>query len=165
MRNKLSDSDLQSKTIAWLRLPLVICVVFIHSFGPPETAHMREINYLSISGMDMYNIIRVWGSHVVTYICNSCFFMFSGYLFFFKITKWNKETYFKKLRSRITALVVPYLLWNIIPILAVVFISITGRIIKQDGDWGRILAFFNTIRERGVWNIFWNYNQWGGGGD
>jgi peptidoglycan/LPS O-acetylase OafA/YrhL len=79
---------LQSETIDWLRFPLVIFVVFIHSFGLPRTVNMQDINYSALSGMDIYNIIRVMCTNVVTHICNYCFFIFSGFLFFYRIDKW-----------------------------------------------------------------------------
>jgi hypothetical protein len=40
---------------------------------------------------------------------------------------------------------------------------IGGRLIKQDGDWGRMSIFFNGLLEKGIWNIFWHYNTWGTG--
>jgi hypothetical protein len=55
MDNYSTPQLLQSETIAWLRFPLVICVVFIHSFGLPDTVNMQEINYFALSGMDIYN--------------------------------------------------------------------------------------------------------------
>jgi peptidoglycan/LPS O-acetylase OafA/YrhL len=157
----MDNNKLQSKTIDWLRFPLVICVVFIHSFGRPETADMQQINYSGLTGMDIYNIIRVCGSHVATHICNSCFFMFSGFLFFYNLEKWNKNIYLKKIRRKIRTLLIPYIVWNLINVLIRPIIIIGGRIVKKDGDWGRFSLFFNEIMDKGIWNIFWHFNTWG----
>jgi peptidoglycan/LPS O-acetylase OafA/YrhL len=87
--------------------------------------------------------------------------MFSGYLFFYNIKEWNKTVYAKKLKSRIKTLLIPYVLWNTISVLATPLVTIAGRLIKQDGDWDRLTIFINEIMEKGIWNIFWHYNTWG----
>jgi peptidoglycan/LPS O-acetylase OafA/YrhL len=87
--------------------------------------------------------------------------MFSGYLFFYNITEWNKKIYLKKIKTRIKTLLIPYFLWNIINVLMTPVIIVGGRIIKRDGDWGRFSVFINEIMEKGIWNIFWHYNTWG----
>jgi fucose 4-O-acetylase-like acetyltransferase len=151
-------NNLQSETIDWLRFPLVIFVILIHSFGLP--VNLTEINYSAISGMDIYNVIRIFIREIAG-ICNSVFFLFSGYLFFSNINMFNKETYTKKLKSRIKTLLVPYILWNIICVI-IRFVSIWGgRIIKKDGDWERFTIFFNELLDKGIWDIFWHYNTWG----
>jgi len=160
----MSDAKftLQSETIDWLRFPLVIFVIFIHSFGLPENVNLREIDFSVFSGMDVYNIIRVVVRKIAG-ICNSCFFLFSGYLFFFKVSIWNKEIYFEKIKTRIKTLLIPYMLWNTIQVMITPVIIIGGRIVKKDGDWNRLPVFFNTLIEKGIWNIFLHYNTWGTG--
>lgn len=39
------------------------------------------------------------------------FFAISGYMFFWGINSFNKDTYIKKLKKRIQSLLVPYLFW------------------------------------------------------
>jgi surface polysaccharide O-acyltransferase-like enzyme len=143
--------ELQSKTIDWLRFPLVIGVVFIHMH---PFVDMRGVNFLSFSSSDFYCIVGTWGSYVVTTIAVPCFFMFSGYLFFYKIAKWNKAIYLKKIKSRTKTLVVPYLLWNLI----LIFIYAALKLKKMDGS---IWTFFNDLYDNGLWRILWNYNEWG----
>jgi hypothetical protein len=57
-------------------------------------------------------------------------------------------------------LLIPYVLWNIINVLIRPIIIIGGRIIKNDGDWGRFSILFNELLDKGIWNIFWHYNTW-----
>jgi surface polysaccharide O-acyltransferase-like enzyme len=147
----MTTNELQSKTINWLRFPLVIAVVFIH-MNP--VVDMQQVCYSSLSGMDIYSIVGALVSHVLTGIAVPCFFMFSGFFFFYKTEKWNRSVYLKKLKSRFTTLVVPYLLWNLIPI----FISATAKTIKMDGS---IWIYFNGLYDKGLWRIFWNYCEWG----
>jgi hypothetical protein len=126
----------------------------------PETVNVREISLSVLSGMDIYNIIRIIVRKIAS-ICNDGFFLFSGFLFFLNIDVWNRAIYFKKLKTRINTLLVPYLLWNIINVIIRPVIIIGGRLIKKDGDWDRISIFFNELLEKGIWNIFWHYNTWG----
>jgi hypothetical protein len=155
-----NNQHLQYDTIDWLRFPLVIFVIFIHSFGLPETVNLKEINYSAFSSMDMYNIIRIIVREISS-ICNSGFFLFSGFLFFVNVEVWNKTIYFKKIKARIHTLLIPYLLWNSINVLIRPIIIIGGRLIKKDGGWERMPIFFNELLEKGIWNIFWHYNTWG----
>jgi hypothetical protein len=136
--------------------------VFIHNFGLPTIINLSEIDYSAFSGMDAYNIIRVIVRRIAL-ICNSSFFLFSGFLFFFNITVWNREIYFKKLKTRINTLLIPYLLWNTLSVIIRPIMIAGGRLIKKDGDWNRITIFFNELLEKGIWNIFWRYNTWGTG--
>jgi hypothetical protein len=161
MYNKTAAA-LQYTTIDGLRFPLIICVIFIHSFGLPETVNLHEINYSAFSGMDAYNIIRIIVRKIAS-ICNDVFFLFSGFLFFFNVNVWNKTIYFKKLKTRISTLLIPYLLWNTINVIVRLMIIVGGRLIKKDGDWDRMTIFFNELTEKGLWNIYWHYNTWGSG--
>jgi hypothetical protein len=156
-----NNQRLQSETIDWLRFPLVIFVVFIHSFGLPRTANLAEINYSALSGMDIYNIIRVVIREIAA-ICNSGFFLFSGYLFFSNVDRFNQETYLKKIKTRVKTLLIPYVLWNLIAILSQLAMIWGGGIIKQEGDYGSFTLFFNDILDKGIGNIFWHFSTWNG---
>jgi hypothetical protein len=135
-------------------------VIFIHNFGLPETVNLTEINYSAVSGVDIYNIIRTAVREIVG-ICNSGFFLFSGYLFFSNISIFNKEIYIKKLKTRIKTLLIPYILWNLIKVILQPVMILGGRLIKKDGEWERFALFFNELIDKGIWNIFLHYNTWG----
>lgn len=114
---------LQSKTISLLRFPLALMVVFIHSFG--ESASSYEVaSWTNINGMDVYNIFRIFFSHVVSHPAVPVFFMISGFLFFYKIESYNWRMYFSKLRKRFRTVFIPYLIWNLIPILYIIMVKV-----------------------------------------
>ncbi|WP_374708419.1 hypothetical protein [Bacteroides thetaiotaomicron] len=52
-------------------------------------------------------------------IRNPLFFFFSGFFFFRKLEKWSLDFYHLQLKKRVISLLLPYLLWNILMILAV----------------------------------------------
>lgn len=81
MKQELDMKKLQSSVIDWLRFPLAIAVVFIHSFG----AYPFDLDTLHsgpFTGMSIYNWIRICFSHVFTHIAVPTFYVISGYLFF-----------------------------------------------------------------------------------
>lgn len=92
---KMSLNPLTSKTINNLRLPLILGVVLIHS------------NYL-------HGALSHFLCSDFTRCCVPLFFFISGLLFFQGITDFSKKVYLKKLKSRTTTLLIPYLIWNFI---------------------------------------------------
>lgn len=132
----LSADEIQSKTINWLRFPLAVAVVLIHISPKIDT---QSINYSSLSSDDLYALFASLFSHVITYIAVPCFFLFSGFLFFFKVNRFTRELYFKKLRVRALTLLVPYLLWNLLPILS-------NTAIKSflHSKWMEVLSFISN---------------------
>lgn len=89
MKNKQNYTDLQSRTIEWLRFPLVVAVVFIHSFGEPKEYVLPLQNISTFSGVDIYNLTRICFSHVLTHIAVPVFFVISGYLFFYNVKEFT----------------------------------------------------------------------------
>ena len=106
----------QSKTINWLRFPLIVLVVYIHNYGSAYD-YTPIINWTNITSVDIYEIIRILFSKVISHIAVPCFFLISGYLFFYNVCDFNKQIYVLKLKKRVKTLLVPYLLWNIIAII------------------------------------------------
>ena len=102
------DRELQSQTIEWLRFPMTVGVVFIHSSG-----HSLGTG----RGVWVYEYIRRVMSFTVPEICVPTFLFLSGYLFFYGMNEWSKSNYFIKVRKRIRSLIIPYVLWNFIAML------------------------------------------------
>lgn len=155
MPNNTSIDQLQSKTIDWLRFPLTIAVVFIHSFGDPKIIDMQSINYAQLSGMDIYNIIRVAISHVITHIAVPTFFLFSGFLFFLNMKKWDFSFYLDKMKNRFRTLVIPYFLWNLLAILVVGIPPLLLFLVKNVP-----YTFWDVLFDKGLLSCFWNCQTW-----
>ena len=106
----MTNDELLSKTISYLRFPLIVGVVFIHN-------KMGEIN---IQGKTIDYDAWPWLTHTMDFfssvlptIAVPLFFFISGFLFFYKVD-FSKVVYKKKLKSRSKTLLVPYLIWNFI---------------------------------------------------
>ena len=106
----LDAEALQSKTIDYLRFPMALAVVFIHS---PGDVPMSPVHYDAFTWPDFYNLLRIVFSHVLTHIAVPVFYVISGYLYFLNVKQWSKSEYKRKSRSRLYTLVIPYLLWNV----------------------------------------------------
>ena len=149
----INTEGLQSQTIRWLRFPLAVAVVFTHNISNTEVnAYISQIDWLNLSGMDVYNSIQYLVSCLIARCARPCFFIFSGFLFFQKINEWNKQVYFEKIKRRVKTLIIPYLLWNIIPLVIMFFF----RFIRSDGS---LTMWFDQLNEKGILKVFWNYHS------
>lgn len=110
----MNKDQLLSKTISFLRFPLIVGVVFIHfSLVNGIDVHGSK---LGLNNPDWYFFVVNLISEVIAKIAVPLFFFFSGFLFFYK-KDFNLNVYKSSLSSRVRTLLVPYLLWNLIAIL------------------------------------------------
>lgn len=109
--------NLQSKTIDFLRFPMMVMIVFIH------------IGISKQCDNSIVTTIYTLFSQILSRIGVPLFFVFSGYLFFFSKdntqTTFNKNTYLYKLKKRAKTLLVPYLFWNALMIVFVLIMQKT----------------------------------------
>ena len=101
-----TDEYLQSKAISFLRFPLIVGVLFIHS----QTS-LSVVGGISNIETPIFDVIRDLFSLILPAVSVPLFFIMSGYLFFYNTT-FSKECYLRKLKKRIKTLLVPYLFWN-----------------------------------------------------
>jgi peptidoglycan/LPS O-acetylase OafA/YrhL len=144
-----TSSELQYKVFDWLRFPLIVGVVFIHSFGQPFD--FPAVDFGQLSGTDCYNLFRVSISKVLTHVCVPTFYLISGYLFFVGLEKWDNNIYIRKLKKRCKSLLAPFLIWNTIALV----LPLLGAF-RHDG-WIGVQGF---LQEHGYWHLYWDSNQW-----
>lgn len=153
----MKNTVLQSQVIDWLRFPLIIGVVFIHSFGS-HTYDLQIMHSDPFSGVSTFNWIRICLSNVITHISVPVFYLISGYLFFYNLGGAFDINIFKnKIKKRFRSLFIPYLLWNLIAILIVVILKLGAHIVKKK-PLSNILVWF---QDNGWWHLFWDNNVWG----
>ena len=145
----MTKEELQSKTITWLRFPLAVAIVLVHTVDYDLRAVVLQIDYSNLSGMDIYNVIRFLVSDVFCRVATSCFCIFSGFLFFYKNNVWNINVYFKKIKRKTRTLALPYVLWNIIPVAITALLAV----MKFEDS----MSDMNKLWEGGILKIFWNY--------
>lgn len=147
--------ELQSKTIDYLRFPLAVLVVFIHT--AQSGAALRMIDYGNLKGSDVYDILTVIFSQTIATIAVPLFFVMSGYLFFINVKEWNKNEYVKKLKSRAKTLLIPYLAWN-----AIVLLLAIGRALYTYYTSGEVDYLLQQLTTVWGWlKPFWSQSYYG----
>lgn len=143
--------DTQYKTIEALRFICAVLVVLRHTSG-----------FINVNGSDypIYKFIVALFSYGITEVCVPVFFMISGYLFFTKLHTWDWSVYRAKIKSRISTLVVPYSVWNVVAVFASM-----GVVVASTGNIQQALSVFS---DNGRLRIFWDCanisvsDTWGG---
>ena len=120
-----TSEQLQSKVISLLRFPLIVGVVLIHTQintinnieGDPSAAYPFD------GAFPLYESVFYLFAQILTRVSVPLFFMFSGFLFFYKTKEFTFHVYISKIKKRVRTLLVPYLFWNI---LFIVFYNLVG---------------------------------------
>lgn len=137
----LEGNDHISKTISFMRFPLIVMVVFIHSYismpyyGSNVTANMVPI---------FFNI-QFLLSEIIACIAVPLFFLISGFLFFYKLIEFNSVTYTNKLKKRYRSLFIPYIFWDLLAIVITFIIQI---------------LFPSVLSGQGSMVISWKASEW-----
>jgi len=151
---KNNTKEIQSQVIELLRFPLIILVVFVHMIPFERQALSWELN-----GANVYRIVTEVISHHIGRLAVPCFFLFSGYFFFIKITEWNSKVYASQLKKRFHTLLIPYLLWNILFVPVILFKNLVFQKINLPLDDN-----YEKLHSLSVYGILWgeplNFPLW-----
>lgn len=137
-----------------LRFPLAILVVFVHGFG--AEIDIAELHASGLTGMAIYDYVRLFFSVVIARSAVPIFFIISGYLLFLKVEDYSKTVYMAKLRKRLYSLVVPYFSWIVLLILWTLMFMV-GGILLHGKPWTRIIVYF---QENGYLHMLWDSSVW-----
>ncbi len=137
------------EVIDWLRFPLVLLVVYIHSVG--DEIKYDSIDFSHLSSFDLYNLLKVGISNVLAHIAVPIFFFISGFLFFRNIKEWDYSIYILKLKKRIKSLFLPFILWNSIAI----FLILQGLIRTHGLD-----SAIDFLGDNHYLRLYWDCNMW-----
>lgn len=140
-------TELQSKTISFLRFPLIVLVVIAHSYFRGS-----QLSVFDSGSIPLYENVSYLLSSILGKIATPLFFFISGFLFFYKKDTFTFSTYKEKIKKRIRGIFVPYVLWNLL-VIAYYFVLQTFRLGEGAlsekfitaytiSDW--IYAFWNT---------------------
>ena len=145
------DKDKVERTILSsinsLRFPLILGVVFLHTFVIDEGLLGRvPYPHGEFPILEGFEYLLKTG---IGDLCVACFFVISGYLFF-RSGSLNREDYTRKLKSRLHTLFIPYIFWNTAFIL---FVTIVGLVFPSlAGDRRSVFTF-----ELNDWlNAYWD---------
>lgn len=141
---KLSNNKL-SGVMELLRFPLALAVVYLHCGGTAGTHIWHDgLN------TEFVDLLRITISHVIAHVAVPSFFLISGYLYF-KEGYFTFSNYKKKQKKRLFTLVIPYLIWNIIPCSIILMKRVGGACMS--GNWENVCLYFESIE----WlHVFWD---------
>lgn len=104
------EEDIQSRTIRFLRFPLIVAVVLIHT----RLDHVVVNGHLltETARFPVFALCQHIVSTEIARIAVPLFYFMSGYLFFYRSTPFSLAVYGQKIKKRGHSLLVPYLFWN-----------------------------------------------------
>ena len=147
------NDALTSSVIRFLRFPLIVMVVMIHSHF--KVVSMGGIDYVfDLKEFPIYCNVSFLLSKLMASIAVPMFYVFSGYLFFKNDSSFTVNNYLGKLRKRLKNLLIPYIFWNIVVVLFY-FLAQTFMPSMVSGN-NKPIVDYNIID----WlRVFWNYQD------
>lgn len=133
---KEKDSNMSLCTNV-LRVIMIIFVIFVH-----ENLNKERDGYL---GLVIANTVN---------IAVPIFFFISGY-YFFHGKELTLSLYKIKLARRFHTLLIPYILWNLVPFLNVIGGNLFS-ILFRGKSFDTLKTYLSDIWNNGIWRIWWN---------
>ena len=99
--------SLLSRTISFLRFPMIFFILYLHVVLG-AWSNGRIVSDTTFVGYELVRFIFVEG---FSRIFVPCFFLISGFLFFY-YSGFDRHIYWEKMKKRFRSLLVPYLFWN-----------------------------------------------------
>ena len=112
--------QLQSQVISFLRFPLAVAVIMIHTSVSDITIGGERL--AELMPLPVYDFTYGFLDTVFMQVAVPLFFFISGFLFFFKETGFGLKEYGQKLKKRARTLLVPYIFWNL-AMLAIMYLG------------------------------------------
>lgn len=142
----MPKADTTPDTFAYLRFPLALTVVFIHSMG----SQLPEITpAFGMPGWG-YHAFRLSLSCLLPAFAVPLFFLISGYFFFLNMPRWDATLYRSKMKRRLFTLLLPYLLWNLLYALHLSWPTLAPAL-SGKGSWSDWIARLESF---GGWRMF-----------
>lgn len=144
------------------RVPLSIAVFLSHAGSGMDMDKFQVIRYEDC-GNQIVGLFFDLLNGMMPIMVIPGFFLISGYLFFLKweeregVKVWSWICYGKKLHSRLFSLLIPYILWNIIPL----FVELVFCVIKCY-DRNLTHEMYHVLQGKFP-RMFWAFHEWGGG--
>ncbi|MFT3993921.1 MAG: acyltransferase [Dysgonomonas sp.] len=149
--------ELQSKVIDYIRFPLAVGIVWIHTAGAINVDTIQQIDLNVVTGDKVYAILTIIFAKLIFLAAVPLFFIISGYYYFYNVKSWGRGEYVRKTKSRLKSLVIPYFIWNAIAFSIAVAQGLF--IYYSKGETGSIMSQLGSVD--GWLKPFWNQWQYG----
>ena len=139
MKDRFEKFQDVSMAISWMRFPLIFMIVLLHCYCAIDAhGHHGFFQWVYPFGLNL-------GETGVP-----AFFFISGFLFFY-----SSKTYSRKLKSRVHTLLIPYIFWNGLILLAYLLLWLKGNPLsimgKSIADYG-LVDYLRAFIDRGHWD-------------
>lgn len=104
-----------SERLTIIRFPLIVGVIFIHAVGGEVNFQNSDLGIQNL-GEGAYILQNILSNGIAS-ISVPLFFFISGYLFFYGYNG-TYNHYISKIKSRFSSLMIPFLVWNLITLVA-----------------------------------------------
>lgn len=140
-----------------LRIPLSLGVFLSHAAAQINLQEVNNSIFDSLS-IVVFKLLSV----LLPILVIPGFFFISGYFFFYKWTKdtdgnktWNNACYLEKLKTRFFTLFIPYIIWNVIPLIVLII-----ECIWQYGGTSDFIPQLRIVFQGKIPAMFWDLNKW-----
>lgn len=134
------NNSSMSSAISWMRFPLIFMIVLLHCYCAID-AHGHP---------DFFQWVYPFGL-LLGETGVPAFFFISGFLFFY-----SSKVYSQKIKSRVHTLLIPYLFWNGLILLAYVLLWLIGKPMlimgKSIADY-ELVDYLRAFIDRGSWDF------------
>lgn len=153
----MENEEIQSKTVAFLRFPLIILVVMAHFNIVDLGLNIHGVVYGTNKPL-WFHLFFSFFTHTLAGLCVPLFFFIAGYYFFNK-KDFSRDVYKSNLKKRIHTLLIPYITWNFLAILFIAirfmpgFSSMLPGVEKIQVNLtmsGVLHAFYDNYRQEGL---------------
>lgn len=114
MNKVLQNKDqVLSNTIAFVRFPLIMAIVLIHTYISDQP-NVGGVIMIPSGKFPAFDTFEYFLRQCIAELAVPTFFLMSGFLFFYKTNSFTLEKYEYKLKKRFHSLLIPYIVWNLI---------------------------------------------------
>lgn len=117
----MENKNLRSQSLDLLRFPLAVAVLAVHVISP-QTFYVKG-ELVDIASMPAVGLLVNLVSAFVRAQSVPIYYFISGYVFFYGV-EFGFDVYKKKLKNRFHSLFVPYIVWNVLALLWLLFKSL-----------------------------------------
>lgn len=139
-------NQVTSQTITAIRFPMIVFVVLLHTFIINRP--IGGVIYVPEGKFLGFDIFQQLIQNEICTVAVPMFFFISGFLFFNNMGEFKMRSLLNKLKRRISSLLIPYLLWNIIFLL---FVCLIGWF------YPALLTYKKSLLQMSLYDFFYSF--------
>jgi len=147
------NKKIESLLISQLRFPLAVLVVLVHCMVTDYSNYNPNAELCTYDGL-VTAYLNIW--NYLGHCTTPCFFLISGFLFFYKNDKLTFELYKEKIRKRASSLLRPYLFWVTLVYLWSVFVNVWSGVRGADLTTSQFFQLvYDQLTSLSLHDIYW----------